>query len=342
MTIKVFIFKAKNRAWAELVKMTVHTPFYLFIFRSYWHYLFHQKQAFCPTDEMFFGARPNPGAGIGHQMANWIAGLYWCKQLNMRFVHFHFSTKRWDDFLGFGNGEPTVEELKNKGYILRRLPKFEEENQQAIELAKKIMASYQGKKVMFWPPQDHPYFEQYGVMDDLQRRFRNAPARKDDKLMYDISKLNIAIHVRRCVVIEGKQIKETEEIKAMRWLSNNYYEHVLRQVLDHIDTDRKIAVWIFSTSGPEEFADFAKYGEIHFCSDMDEYQSFAHLVFADLLITSKSSFSYKPALMNKGIKICPRNFWHGYPDSKDWILCENNGTFDVDKLKQIDFNRIGQ
>ena len=44
------------------------------------------------------------------------------------------------------------------------------------------------------------------------------------------------------------------------------------------------------------------------CSDMDEYMSFAHLIYADLLITSKSSFSYKPALMNTGIKVCPGNF----------------------------------
>lgn len=66
---------------------------------------------------------------------------------------------------------------------------------------------------------------------------------------------------------------------------------------------------------------------------MDAQTSFLHLVYANLLITSKSSFSYKPALLNNGIKICPRNFWHGYPDSKDWILCDNNGIFDVSSLR---------
>ena len=46
-------------------------------------------------------------------------------------------------------------------------------------------------------------------------------------------------------------------------------------------------------------------------------------------ITSKSSFSYKPALLNKnGIKVCPRNFWHGYPDTKDWIMCDNDGNIE--------------
>ena len=69
---------------------------------------------------------------------------------------------------------------------------------------------------------------------------------------------------------------------------------------------------------------------------MDEYMSFAHLVYADLLITSKSSFSYKPALMNTGIKVSPGNFWHGYPQNDPkWILCANDGTFDTEKLKKL-------
>jgi len=67
---------------------------------------------------------------------------------------------------------------------------------------------------------------------------------------------------------------------------------------------------------------------------MNAQDSFLHLVYADLLITSKSSFSYKPALLNNGIKICPKNFWHGYPNNKKWILCDNNGNFDISSLKQ--------
>ena len=68
---------------------------------------------------------------------------------------------------------------------------------------------------------------------------------------------------------------------------------------------------------------------------MNAQDSFLHLVYADLLITSKSSFSYKPALLNNGIKICPKNFWHGYPKSEKWILCENDGSFDIINLKKL-------
>jgi hypothetical protein len=52
------------------------------------------------------------------------------------------------------------------------------------------------------------------------------------------------------------------------------------------------------------------------------------MVNADLLITSKSSFSYKPALLSNGIKVCPKNFWHRYPDKLDFILVADDGILD--------------
>lgn len=87
MTLHSFIFKVQNKFWAELVHYTKKTPFYLYIYRSYWHYLFSAKKEYNPTPGMYFAARPNPGAGIGHQMANWIAGYWWAKQLGLKFAH---------------------------------------------------------------------------------------------------------------------------------------------------------------------------------------------------------------------------------------------------------------
>lgn len=337
MNIIVFVKKAKGWLGRHFVNIVSKTPFYHYIFKSYWHYLFYNSDVEnCDASYFYYGARPNQGAGIGHQMANWIDGLYWSKRFGLHHVHFPFSTEKWDYFLGFKGDDPTVMELKKKGYKLRQLPSFRDENEEEISLVKRIMASYSGQKVIFWPPQDHPYFDQYPMGDDLRARFLSSPSRKDDDIIYDSSKFNVAIHVRRTVIIDGKAIHESEEARARRWLSNDYYERVLKQVLEHIRPSKPIAIFIFSTGRPEEFKEFKKYGEVRFCSDMDEYQSFAHLVFADLLITSKSSFSYKPAIISSGIKVCPGNFWHGYPkDNPNWILCDNNGDFDFLKLERL-------
>ena len=336
MTYHELIFKLKERLWREIVNITSNTLFRNLIYRSYWHYLLSHKNECKITKEMYYGARPNPSAGIGHQLANWIDGLHWAEEFGLKHVHFPFSTHKWDVFLGFGQNEPTITELMSLGYKVRRLPAFDEFNVEEISLIKKIIQSYSGEKVVFWPPQDHFYRDMYGVGNELRRRFLSSPSRKNDDIIYNPKQFNIAMHVRRTVVIEGQVIEEYGENKAKRWLSNNYYEKVLKLVLENIHPDKPIAIYIFSTGKPEEFIEFEKYGEVHFCSDMDEYQSFCHLIFADLLITSKSSFSYKPALMNNGIKVCPGLFWHGYPqNAPDWILCENDGSFDVSKLRNL-------
>jgi hypothetical protein len=282
----------------------------------------------------YFAARPNPGAGIGHQLANWIAGYWFARQFGLKFAHIPFSTQKWEEFLGFGVGEKRMDELKKEGYKVRKLPLFDEDKPEEIKRVKAIIRSYAGKRIVFVAEQDQYYKDQFGVKDDIKRKFNEAPARRNDRIVYDPEHFNIAVHVRRTVVIDGKTIEEDEAVRALRWLSNDYYEKVLVQILENIKVSKPISIYLFSTGKPEEFAEFSKYGNVRFCSDMDEYTSFLHLIRADLLISSKSSFSYKPALMNDSIKVCPRNFWHSYPDDRKWILVENDGTFDVNKLNE--------
>lgn len=307
------------------------TFLYPFLYLSYWHYLLHKKQLMVDKSICYYSARPNPGAGIGHQMANWIAGFWYARQFGLKFAYLPFSTKKWDDFLGFGEGEITVAELKGKGYKIRKLPLFDESNGKEIELNKQIIQSYAGKKIVLIAEQDQFYMAQYGVMDDLKRKFYSAPARNNDSLIYSEAHFNIAIHVRRGDIMSDPSNANL----AMRYLSNDYFEKVLKQVVDSIQISKPIHIYFFSQGIPADYPEFLKFPNLHWCLDMNAQDSFLHLVYADLLITSKSSFSYKPALLNNGIKVCPKNFWHGYPNTKDWILCENDGSFDVNQLSNV-------
>ena len=294
---------------------------------SYWHYILKGSVDNPNTECFCFTARPNPGAGIGHQMANWIAGYWWAKQFGIRFAHLPFSTQSWEDFLGFGNNEPRIPVLKKKGYKVRRIPLFYETKPESIELVIDIISSYSGKRVVFLCEQDQFYRNQYGVMEEIQNKFYGAPARGNDILLYDSSDFNIAIHVRRGDIMTDP----TNENLRMRYLSNDYFDKVLHEVVENFaKIQRKpIHIYIFSQGILDDFPEFKKYKNIHWCMDMAAQDSFLHMVYADVLITSKSSFSYKPALLNKnGIKVCPRDFWHGYPDSKDWILCDNKGNME--------------
>lgn len=327
-------FKKVTFSWVIwYVRHTIHstlrdTAIYPYLFRAYWHCVFHKSNGRNTT--CYYAALPNPGAGIGHQLANWIAGFWYAGKFQLKFAYLPFSDSSWDEFLGFKATDPSVDELKRQGYIIRRLPYFKEGDATEERWQTRIIESYSGKKVVFIASQDQFYKNQFGVIDEIQKRFYNAPSRINQILKYDSKHLNIAIHVRRGDILEDP----TNPGLTMRFLSNNYFEHVLEQVVNHFSqkTDKALHIWFFSQGRPENYPEFATYSNLHWCLDMGAQESFLHMVYADILITSKSSFSYKPALLNRGVKICPKNFWHGYPDTKDWILVENDGTINWSQL----------
>ena len=64
-----------------------NTCLYKYCYPSYWHLLLVRKSGITNKDELYFSARPNPGAGIGHQMANWIAGYWFAKLFGLHYAH---------------------------------------------------------------------------------------------------------------------------------------------------------------------------------------------------------------------------------------------------------------
>ncbi len=156
------INKIKRRLWSKLVQATRDTRLYPYIYRSYWHYCLLKREG---IGDVYYAARPNPGAGIGHQLANWIAGYWYAKQFGVKFAHLPFSTEAWESFLGFGDGEVTVAELKARGYKVRRLPLFNYNSREEFEINRAIINSYGSQRVVFIAEQDQFYKEQFGVID---------------------------------------------------------------------------------------------------------------------------------------------------------------------------------
>src|SRR5207244_945685 len=98
----------------------------------------------------YFSAVPNRGAGIGHQMANWIAGYWFAQQFGLKFAHIPFSSQKWENLLGFGDDEISVKCLvQDHNYRKVKLPLFDETNTKEFEAIKRIINSYNGKKIVF-------------------------------------------------------------------------------------------------------------------------------------------------------------------------------------------------
>ncbi|MFS4482688.1 hypothetical protein ACKGJY_06700 [Hyunsoonleella sp. 2307UL5-6] len=314
----------KRKLWQKVVQATKHKKIYFFLYKSYWYHLIHKKTNTNPKNTIYFTAKPNEGAGIGHQMANWIAGFWFAKYFNLDFAHIPFSSSSWETFLGFGEHETTVTDLvENKGYKKVKLPLFDEHQIVQLSTIKRIINAYVGKRVVLVAEQDQFYEQQIGVIDDLQHKFYNATARINDNVVYDKKYCNVAIHVRRGDIVVWKTQRQSSNVE--RWQSNDYFVNTLNNVLQQMDTEKQIKIYLFSQGKESDFPEFKKFDNIIYCLDMSAQDSFLHMVFADVLITSKSSFSYKPALLNKGLKIVPPDFWHGYPKTKDWVVASKDG-----------------
>lgn len=326
--MKILIKKIKIKFWNYIVRNTKDNTLYPLLYKSYWYYLF-SKNGESSGDKSnsvnYYTVIPNPGAGIGHQMANWISGYWFSEQFNLKHIHTPFSNVEWDVFLGLGENEMRLSDVIEAGYKKVRLPLFDEKNRSQVQLQKKIIDSYRGSKIVFIGALDQFYEDQYGVLKHLQDKFYNAKIRKTEKLFFNDDEYNVAVHVRRGDIVVGNN--KDNENHIMRWLTNDYFVNVLKNALQKIETKKKIKVYLFSQGKEEDYKEFKIFDNVEYCLEIGAKESFLHMVYADLLITSKSSFSYKPALLNKGLKIVPIDFWHGYPSSEDWIKVDNNGEF---------------
>lgn len=307
----------------------------LYFYPAYRHYRFHGRgKGKKGREGLYLTQKPNKGAGIGHQMGNWNSGYYNAGRFHVSYAYSPFSSPDWDAFLGFGEGEATARDLiRKKGYKRRMLPYFDEKNPKDLELIQNMIDSYEGERVVFYLELDQYYAAQYQVAPVLKRKFEAAPARTADHLEYEPGILNIALHIRRGDIVEGQATGAEGLTK--RWLTMEYYVKIVKTLLSALAKEREYRIYVFSQGKEADFPELEGIQGLRFCLDMPPRQSFLHMARADILITSKSSFSYKPALLCDGLRICPANFWHGYPDSEKWALADDEGNLSPEQLKKL-------
>ena len=84
------------------------------------------------------------------------------------------------------------------------------------------------------------------------------------------------------------------------------------------------AIELYSQGTPDEFAEFRASG-VELFLNVDAVWTMSQLIEADVLIMSRSSFSYVAALISDGVKLY-EPFWHS--PLKEWITRNQQGGFD--------------
>ena len=118
----------------------------------------------------------------------------------------------------------------------------------------------------------------------------------------------------------GKPEKSLEK----RWLDEAYYLTIHNELLEMFPK-KHLLFYVFTQGKHEDFPTLSKQENVVFPEGIAEKETFLAFARSDILVLSRSSFSYKAALLNKGLKICPPGFWHGYPDQPDWLVADSFG-----------------
>jgi hypothetical protein len=187
--------------------------------------------------------------------------------------------------------------------------------------------------------------DSYGVC--TQRSPFTAPPR-------DGRPLRVALHVRR-----GEQIV----LDSDRMLPNRYFVSVARRVADALETlglEYEIELWTEVPAGDfvvglyhhginGRLAEpFAVRAEMYGLEEFNELPNLVHrvngraidclegLATADVLVMSRSSFSYVAAILNRSGVVLYHPFWHSGMSS--WIEVGPDGSFDASRLTAA-FNR---
>ena len=200
--------KINKRIRSLLINLISDTKFQFVTYFSFWHYKLNQNRFEDNfVKEHYLTLKPDYGAGIGHQLSNWNTGFYFSKYFNVKFAHMPFSSPIWEDVLGFGEDEVEANHIvKNSKFKKVRLPKFDSGNVRHLKLIKAIISSYKNEKILFLLELNQGYIKQCDTAHELSVKYFMAKSRIKDIIIFDESKFNIAIHIRRRMIIENDEV----------------------------------------------------------------------------------------------------------------------------------------
>jgi hypothetical protein len=136
-----------------------------------------------------------------------------------------------------------------------------------------------------------------------------------NKPLYD-DIFRVCIHIRRGDV---NMYKNTE-----RFLSDEYYLDKINKISQILfSKNKKFIINIYSeNSNTYNFNKFKNLNNVELKIDYDDVETIKELAMSNILIMSKSSYSYVAGLLNKdGLVIYPDGFWH--TKMEKWITSDN-------------------
>lgn len=130
--------------------------------------------------------------------------------------------------------------------------------------------------------------------------------------------VNIAVHVRRGDSTNNQR----------RFVGHSYFVGVLDCITQYLESqNRKYSIQLYSEGKREDLPEFEKYTGLTYRLSDDHFDTLHHMICADVLIMSKSTFSYLPALFNRDGVCVYKPFWLLPPKPLEnrWLVPDESG-----------------
>lgn len=305
--------------------------------------------------------------GIGHQFHNWVVAWQLACHYDLKFVHAPFCgditepqisvpVKFWENFLNFGQDEIRESQLPSgvRKIELPLLPWKQNlwlQNTCYNEIWKRIIEEHRDDNVLFECARNQfmrpdPFCLQHHI---LRTRYWEARRKHHIPCIFDTTKLNVAIHIRRGDVTFDSSAKD-------RWMSIGAYVNVINQIRNL--WGNHAVFHIYSDGTRKNLEGLVDLPGVILHLQEDVFSTFHHMVVADILVIGKSSFSALAGHLCSKIKIVqswnsiadiPKSLkrsvglftWENFPDDEHFVAMDDTGKLDIDcLLTQLDQMRF--
>lgn len=311
------------------------------------------------NDMAYIISRPLGGScGVGHQAHNWLVAWQLAYHYDLQFVHAPFCgnhtepqidvpVKFWEDFLGFGQNE--IEESQLSKHIQHiKLPFLPWKQNLWLNntcdntIWKQTIEQHCADNVLFECSKNQfMRLDQPGLQHHiLKAKYWEAQRKQPRMSIFDNAKLNVAIHIRRGDIIPGTSTQD-------RWADIGIYINIINQI--HTLCGNCAVFHIYSDGTHEDLKELIGLPNIVLHLREDVFNTFHHMIIADIFVIGKSSFSALAGYLCNNIKIVQS--WNSIPDHPPslrrsvgpftWEHLPNNQHFvSMDNTGKLDMNRL--
>lgn len=264
--------------------------------------------------------------GGGSQLFRRLSTIVFCRYYGLTYIHTPMNnvahqpkgderwSSKWENFLNLGSFQTKKIEQDPKFEVLDR----------SYKIFRRISDTHTSVEPRYFQVKHCHFLTDRNP--DLYQRFRKPLLKawqqngKEKNLLFNEEVFNVAIHVRR-----GDVSAKTP----VRFTSGKKINELIRRIQSCLE-NRDHKIWIFCISDEPDLKALEGDG-VRLISNLNIFDVFDHLISADMLVTSKSSVGYLPAVIGNGI-VLYEPFWH--QPMSDWLNIESDFEPDLIRLLQ--------